>query len=149
MAPKTMYDELGEERLRAIIAEFVDRIFDDVMIGFFFRHADRERIKAKEFEFAAAHLGGPVTYSGRPIDKAHRAHPIMGGQFMRRLHILKQVLEAHAVPEPIREHWLGHTEALRPLVTRDSGGRCDPDAAAQRSRPGSDEGGGRDGGEDA
>lgn len=134
MAPKTMYEELGEERLRSIIADFVDRIFDDVMIGFFFRHADRERIKAKEFEFAAAHLGGPVAYTGRPIDKAHRAHPIMGGQFMRRLQILRQVLEEHGVPEPIREHWLRHTESLRPQVTQDAGGRCDPEAAAQRSR---------------
>ena len=79
-----------------------------------------------------AHLGGPVTYTGRPIAEAHRAHPIMGGQFARRLTILKETLEAAGVPEPIKQHWLAHTEAQRALVTSDVGRECDPDAAKAR-----------------
>ncbi len=128
-----MYDQLGgEARLRAIIDCFVDRIFDDVMIGFFFRKASRERIKRMEFEFAAAHLGAPIVYSGRPIDRAHAAHPIMGGQFMRRLQILKDVMAEFDVPPHIQQHWVAHTETLRPLVTRDAENHCDPTAAAAR-----------------
>ncbi|MCA9643565.1 MAG: group 1 truncated hemoglobin [Polyangiaceae bacterium] len=129
----SLFEQLGGEReLRTIIDEFVDRVFDDVMIGFFFQRASRERLKAKEYEFAAEHLGGPVTYSGRPIAQAHAAHPIMGGQFMRRLRILEEVLEAHDVSPAVREHWLAHTEGLRAMVTRDSGGRCDPVDAMKR-----------------
>jgi hemoglobin len=129
----TLFDDLGgEPALRQIIDRFVDRIFDDVMIGFFFRNARRERIKQKEYEFAAQHLGGPVTYSGRPLDEAHRAHPIMGGQFLRRLTILKETLEEAGVPEHVKQHWLAHTESMRPLVTGDVGRECDADRARAR-----------------
>ena len=134
MSEPTLFDELGGEPvLRRIIDRFVDRVFDDVMIGFFFRNASRERIKAKEYEFAAHHLGAAIEYTGRPLAAAHGRHPIMGGQFMRRLQILKETLEEFSVPERVREHWIRHTEELRPLITRDEGGRCDPTAAARRA----------------
>lgn len=128
----SFFEQLGEARLRAIIDRFVDRVFDDVMIGFFFRNAKRERIKEKEYEFAARHLGADIPYTGRTIREAHAAHPIMGGQFMRRLQILKQVLAEFDVPAPIVEHWVKHTEQLRSAVTRDPGGECNP---TQASRP--------------
>ncbi len=129
----TLFEDLGgEAALRPIIDRFVDRVFDDVMIGFFFRAARRERIKQKEFEFAAQHLGAGITYTGRPLDEAHRAHPIMGGQFARRLMILKETLEAANVPEHVRKHWLAHTESLRPLITADVGRECDAERAQKR-----------------
>jgi hemoglobin len=129
----TLFEDLGGERaLRPIIDRFVDRVFDDVMIGFFFRNARRERVKAKEYEFAAKHLGAEIEYTGRPLDEAHRAHPIMGGQFARRLMILKETLEAAQVPEHVKQHWLAHTESLRPLITADSGRECDADRARSR-----------------
>lgn len=129
----TLFEDLGgEPALRQIIDRFVDRVFDDVMIGFFFRNARRERIKQKEYEHAAQHLGADVEYTGRPLDEAHRAHPIMGGQFARRLMILKETLEAAGVPEHVKRHWLAHTESLRPLVTADSGRECDAERARVR-----------------
>ena len=129
----TLFEDLGgEQALRPIIDRFVDRVFDDVMIGFFFRNARRERIKQKEYEFAAQHLGAGTPYTGRPLDEAHRAHPIMGGQFARRLTILKETLEAAGAPEHVKAHWLAHTEAMRPLVTADVGRECDADRARER-----------------
>jgi len=133
MSKRTMFEELGAEPgLRQIIDRFVDRNFDDLMIGFFFRNADRERIKAKEYEFAARHLGAEIEYSGRPIEQAHARHPIMGGQFMRRLQILKETLAEFAVPEHIQKHWLEHTQGQRHLITRDATNLCDPKAARER-----------------
>ncbi len=130
----TLFEQLGGEPvLRQIIDRFVDRIFDDVMIGFFFRNADRERIKQKEYEFAAAHLGAAVQYTGKPIGQAHAAHPIMGGQFARRLQLLKETLREADVPIEVVEHWLAHTERLRPAVTRDALGQCN--APASPSEP--------------
>ena len=130
MTVPTLFDELGgEPALRRIVDEFVDRIFDDVMIGFFFRNASRERVKAKEYEFAARHLGADIPYTGRPIRDAHAAHPIMGGQFNRRLQILKSTLDDLGAPASVREHWVRHTEGLRAQVTRDAGSACDPTRA--------------------
>ena len=144
MQERTMFDELGGEPvLRRIVDRFVDRQFEDTMIAFFFRRASRDRVKDKEYEHAARLLGADVEYTGRPLDEAHARHPIMGGQFMRRLKLLEETLDEHAVPPHIRAHWLAHTLSLRPLITRDEGGRCDPDSAQQRvaqSRSGREKG---------
>jgi len=122
-----MFEELGgEPALRRIIDRFVDRVFEDQMIGFFFRNANRDRIKEKEFEFAARHLGANVPYTGRPLREAHAPHRIMGGQFMRRLVILRETLDEFAVPPHIVEHWISSTEKLRETITGDPGTECDP-----------------------
>ena len=110
--------------MRSIIDRFIDRLFADPMIGFFFRKADRARVKEKEFEFAAAHLGAAVQYTGKPLAQAHAPHPIMGGQFARRLELLKQTLVEADVPASVMKHRLAHTERLRPVVTRDPHGQC-------------------------
>ena len=116
----------GDQALRPLIARFVDRMFDDIMIGYLFRAADRERVKAKEYEFAAHHLGASVEYSGRPLVDAHRAHRITGGQFMRRLQILKETWAEFQVPAQVREHWLAHTLSLQAEITQNALDQCDP-----------------------
>lgn len=127
MSEITRFDQLGGEGvLRPLIARFVDRLFDDIMIGYLFRAADRERVKDKEYEFAAEHLGAEVSYSGRPLPAAHRAHRITGGQFMRRLQILKDTLAEYRVPAAVVEHWVSHTLALQAQITDNALDQCDP-----------------------
>ena len=119
------FEELGgEPKLRAIVDDFVDRCFDDTMIGFLFQRASRERIKRFEYQHAAEHLGGPVTYEGRPLDEAHGPHRIFGGQFARRRQLLLETLRDHDAPQPVIDAWIAHQESLRSLITRDSGSSC-------------------------
>jgi len=130
---KSLYEQLGGEiKLRGIIDTFVDRVFDDVMIGFFFRAVDRGRLKEFEFQFAARFLGADLVYEGRPLREAHRKHPVMGGQFARRKKILEEVLIEEGVSTEVREAWLEHTERLREQITGDKGSDCDPEAARLR-----------------
>jgi hemoglobin len=130
------FDEIGgEPALRAIIGDFVDRVFADTMIGFLFARANKERIKRFEYEHAAAFLGGGA-YTGRDLAEAHKRHPIMGGHFGRRRQILKLTLEKHAVPAHIREAWLAHQDALRAEVTADDVTQCNHEAASERAREG-------------
>lgn len=136
MSDPSLFEKLGgEPALRRVIDRFVDRIFDDVMIGYLFRRASRARVKQKEYEHAAEHLGGPVAYTGRPIDAVHRPHQIRGGQFMRRVRILEETLVELDVPEEVRKHWLEHTLSLQHLVTNDAGGVCDPSIATGGAKP--------------
>lgn len=129
----TLFQRLGgAAKLRAIIDRFIDRVFADRMIGFFFRHADRARIKEMEYQLAAQFLGAAVTYSGRPLAEVHAKHPIMGGQFARRRQIFKETLEYFQVEEEIKIALLSHTDALRPLITPEAGSECDPNAARRR-----------------
>jgi hemoglobin len=121
------FDQLGgETALKAIIDQFIDLVFQDRMIGFFFRNSDRRRLKELEYQLAAHFLGAPIEYQGRPLDQVHAKHPIMGGHFARRKQILKETLESHAVPESIKEAWLQHTDDLRALITAQAGSDCDP-----------------------
>jgi hemoglobin len=122
----------GSPALEAIMDDFVDRCFDDVMIGFFFRKASRDRIKRLERELAAAHLGGAEPYTGRPIHEAHSRHPILGGHFARRIQILRDTLADHGVPEEIRARWIAHDERQRPLVTAQPDSNCNDLAGRER-----------------
>ena len=121
----------GEAGLRALIRDFVGTVFDDVMIGFFFRRASRARIEEMEYQHAAEFLGANLVYQGRPLDQAHRAHPIMGGQFARRKQLLREAMERHNVPADISTRWLDHTESLREAITGDPGDECLGAAASE------------------
>lgn len=121
----SLFEQLGgEPALREIVDDFVDRCFDDLMIGFMFQRASRDRIKRFEYEHAAQHLGGPVRYGGRPLDEAHGPHRIFGGQFARRRQLLIETLRDHAVAEEIIDAWIAHQDTLRPLVTKDPDSNC-------------------------
>jgi hemoglobin len=116
----------GESGLRALLEDFYDRVFKDVMIGFFFKGKDKQRLIQKELEFALNLLGADITYTGKPIPVAHAAHPIMGGQFNRRTQILRETMRDHDLPEEVQACWLEHTESLRSQVTPDASGECKP-----------------------
>ncbi len=126
-AEGTDYQRLGgDEGLRPIIDDFLDRVFADPMIGFLFRGKNLARIRAMELAFASHHLGGPSAYDGRPMREAHMRSPISGGHFERRREILRQTLVQHAVPRDIAERWLAHVDGLRPQVLGHFNDACDP-----------------------
>jgi truncated hemoglobin YjbI len=117
-----MFERLGGEPvLWAAISDFVDSMYDDIMIGFLFRDVDRRRLKQLEYDYAAEYLGGPVRYRGKGLGKVHAKHRISGGQFARRSALMRKVLEQHCIPEDIRDAWLAHTESLRSTIISDSG----------------------------
>jgi hemoglobin len=120
-----LFAKIGGDALRAVIVDFYRRVFDDVMIGFMFHGKDRQRLIDKEWELAAALLGAPgVTYTGRPMRVAHAQHSIFGGQFERRLQILKETMRDHAVDAEVQAAWIDHTLSLRAQITRDKGSEC-------------------------
>ena len=121
----SLFEQLGgEPKLRVIVDDFVDRCFDDVMIGFMFQRASRDRIKRFEYQHAAEHLGGPVRYGGRPLGEAHGPHRIFGGQFARRRQILIETLRDHGVADDIIDAWIAHQDTLRALITKDQASNC-------------------------
>lgn len=122
----TLYERIGGDRLREVITEFYRRVFDDIMIGFMFARADRQRLIDKEWELVAALLGAPdVKYTGRPMRAAHAQHTIFGGQFERRLQILRDTLAAFAVDSEVQEAWIAHTQSLRAQITQARGSECE------------------------
>ena len=132
MARSRLFERIGEARLRAVIVDFYDRIFRDVMIGFLFEGKDRARLIEKEYELTARLLGADVAYTGKPMREAHARSPILGGHFERRLELLRQTLADHAIDPDVVAAWLEHTEALRAQITTDRGSECKDSEAARR-----------------
>jgi truncated hemoglobin YjbI len=126
----------GLEGLRRVVTTFYDAIFVDVMIGFFFQSLDKDMLIDREVEHAARMLGAEhIEYKGRPLREAHAKHPIMGGQFDRRTQLLREAMETHQLPGPVKKAWLEQTERLRPLITKDSKAECrDEDLGPPRKR---------------
>lgn len=100
-----------------IIDAFVGRCFDDFIIGFLFRNSDRARVAEFEYQHAAAHLGGPRVYGGRPLGAVHQPLRINGGHFRRRIAILRFVLRDKGVEETVVERWAAQNEALFSVIT--------------------------------
>jgi hemoglobin len=130
MKPTALFDRIGPDALRAVLTDFYARVFADVMIGYMFRGKDRQHLIDREYEFTAALLGAPdITYRGRPMRTAHAQHSIFGGQFERRLQILRETLADHAVDPDVQRAWIDHQLAMRAQITRDRGSDCDDTAA--------------------
>lgn len=113
-----LVDEVGgEARLRRMVVDFYERVFDDAMIGFLFQGIDREKLVDRQVEWTRAKLGaGDVEYTGTPIREAHSSLPIREGQFDRRHDLLREVLSEYDVPEHVQEAWLDLETRLRDLV---------------------------------
>jgi hemoglobin len=119
-----LFARIGAEKLREVIADFYDRVFGDVMIGFLFAGKDKQRLIDKEWEFTAHFLGADVAYTGKPMRQAHANSPIFGGHFERRLQLLRQAMAAHGVDDEVARSWIEHQQALRSQITVDRGSEC-------------------------
>lgn len=101
-----------------MVAHFYDAVFADDMIGFFFRSADKARLIAKEYELIAEILGGPVSYSGRPLRSAHASHRIMNGHFFRRVQLLRHSMQVAGLPQAAIDAVVAHNLDQQLEITR-------------------------------
>ncbi len=110
----------GEAALLEIIHDLYDRLFADMMIGFFFQPHDKSRLIQSQYDYLTAHLGDRSgTYEGPSIRRAHETLPILSGHFDRRHQILIAVLKDQHVPAHIQEAWIKFDLSLRDLVVRE------------------------------
>ncbi|MEC9400436.1 MAG: group 1 truncated hemoglobin [Myxococcota bacterium] len=107
----------GEAALRALLRDFYDRLYEDMIVGFLFQPHDKESLIAHQFDYVCAHIGLKTTrYTGRSMREAHRHLPILPGQFDRRHQLLRDVLRDHNVPEDVQEVWLTLDTSLREFI---------------------------------
>lgn len=126
----------GEERLRAILQDFYDALYNDVFVGFFFLPHDKQTLIEHQFAYVTHHIGkrpqegARAPYVGRSMLDAHKSLPILAGHFDRRHVLLGETLARHEVPEHVRIAWLDLDQRLRPLILKK--GRDTADALNQR-----------------
>ena len=107
----------GLDGMRVILRDFYDRLFTDIIVGFFFAGRDKAQLVEHQLRFTARALGADVVYEGRSMPDAHAGlPPILQGHFDRRHKVLEDVLRAHGVPEAAREAWLAYDRSFRRAV---------------------------------
>ena len=113
-----IYHAIGKETFEAVIRDFYDKVFDDVMIGYFFHGKDKEQLIRHQIQFTSQILGAPpVPYEGKPIQSAHQSlKGLRRPHFHRRQQILKETLEEHKVETNLINGWLQLENRLLPLV---------------------------------
>ncbi|MFN9810592.1 MAG: hypothetical protein ACK6CU_13270 [Deltaproteobacteria bacterium] len=109
-------DEAALSLIRAVSRDLVTRMARDPMIGFAFAGVDLARLAELEYQHASRTLGFDVPYEGRPLEAAHFPRRIFGGQFDRRMVLLREILAEREVPAPLRDAWLAHAAAQRERV---------------------------------
>ncbi len=115
----TIYEEIGPERLAAIVRTFYDRVFQDPMLSHFFMNLDHEHLISMQVDFVSSMLGGPQRYRGKPLESAHDAMIIRPPHFRRRQKILQETMEEYGLDENVVAFWLKQEERLKPLIMKD------------------------------
>jgi hemoglobin len=117
MSVPSLYEAIGgEPKVREVLQRLYDRLFVDPFVGFLFEGKDKARIVEQQVAFTCRFLGGPQTYDGLPLPRAHANLPLLPGHFDRRHRLLTQVLEECQVPLEVSRVWLQIDLALRPSV---------------------------------
>ncbi|WP_460366887.1 group I truncated hemoglobin [Actinocorallia lasiicapitis] len=110
----TIYESIGgEAALTAVVDDFYARVLADPELQGFFGSVDLNRLKGRQIEFFGAALGGPMTYSGAPMDTAHSGLGISSAHFAAVAGHLSAALSDAGVPAETVTTILG---AISPLA---------------------------------
>jgi hemoglobin len=100
MSQATLFDRVGgEQGVKNLVRSFYDRVLQDPELAPFFEDASIDRLYRMQYEFFAAALGGPVTYSGLSIQQAHFGLGIDKDDFGRFVNHLIDTLKAWQLNE--------------------------------------------------
>ena len=88
----------GKAGIRAVMADFVPRLYADPRTAPFFKGVDREQLTAQLTEQLCEQAGGPCRYGGKPMKRGHEDLGISRRDFNALVEILQQAMEAKAIP---------------------------------------------------
>ncbi len=96
----SLYDRLGgEDGILSLVGEFYGRILEDDELKPFFEGVPMERLQRMQLELFSEALGGPVTYSGRPLREVHHGRGIKMSHFQRFVEHLISTLKDNGLEE--------------------------------------------------
>ena len=94
----------GADALELYIGDFYARVQEDPSLAPFFKDTALERLRAMQREFLSMALGGPVTYSGRPLGHVHHGRGITKAHYSSFVRHLTDTLAAHGVSTADIDH---------------------------------------------
>ena len=100
-----LYDRLGgTDGVERLLVTFYGLVLADPLLAPFFRDVPMDKLLRMQEELFSASLGGPHTYSGRPLREVHAGRGIGQPHFHRfRQHLLTTLQHAGVDAEDMRE----------------------------------------------
>lgn len=101
----TLYQRLGgEPGVAKLLMDFYGHVLADPELSRFFVDVEMEKLVSMQRELFSSALGGPHTYSGRPLREVHAGRGITLHHFQRfREHLLSTLKDAGVPIDDIHE----------------------------------------------
>ena len=114
---KSLYDRLGGlDAITAVIGDFVGRVAADDRINKKFAKTDIPRVKFFLIQQVCAATGGPCTYKGNSMPKAHKNMKVTAGEFDALVGDLVASLDHFNVPAAEKTELLGILGPLKSQI---------------------------------
>ncbi|MCC5686438.1 group I truncated hemoglobin, partial [Klebsiella pneumoniae] len=89
----------GGAAIAKMVESFYARVLADAELAPYFKGVAMDKLQRMQTEFFSAALGGPVKYSGRPIEHAHQHLHISLVDFQRFTKYLFETLAQYALSD--------------------------------------------------
>lgn len=115
----TLYERLGgEEKVRKIVRDVLQKNYDNPIIGHHFKHVDMEKLNRLVFDFFSMGTGGPHQYTGRDMRTAHANLGITNDDFERANIDTILALQENGVAQAEITEIIGILDSMRGDVIR-------------------------------
>jgi len=96
---QSLYDQLGgQENIRTVMVDFVQRLKADPRIGDQFQATDTQRLANQLTDQVCQATGGPCVYRGADMKTAHQGMTITKAHFNALVEVLIETFNAYNVP---------------------------------------------------
>lgn len=113
-----LYERLGGEAgIRAIVADFYDRVVADERLQRYFTSIDMQALREHQRLFVSFATGGPDFYTGQSLTQSHEGLKILPSHFDLMLEHLAAAMKASSVPEDDIQQVMGILRPLRERLT--------------------------------
>jgi hemoglobin len=101
----SLYERLGgEPGVTRLLMDFYGHVLADPELTRFFKDAEMDKLISMQKELFSSALGGPHTYSGRPLREVHAGLGITLRHFQRfREHLLSTLQDAGVAIDDMQE----------------------------------------------
>lgn len=109
----------GKAGIRAVMDDFVPRLFADPRTAPFFKNANRDNLVTQLTEQLCQEAGGPCRYSGAPMKLVHQDLDIARRDFNALVEILQQSMDAKGIAFSAQNGMLARLAPMhREVVTK-------------------------------
>ncbi len=117
----TLFDAVGGlPTLRRVHRRFYDKVYAHPWLGRFFAGHSQEAIEFRQTQFMGQKMGGPIRYTGKALELAHRRMYIPDELLALRQRLLREALEEEDVDPACIQRWLKIDHAFWKQVRNES-----------------------------